>query len=97
MEQLIAEDSAIVTPEELPVSPPCYIPLKEPLYHNMLIQAPDGTAICRAGPKKINWYLSRDLAEVISKVRDNLESRWRMRHREVMLTPLFRVHFGRSR
>lgn len=39
---------------------------KKPLYGNCLITAPDGQALCRTGMKKINWYLHRNLGEIVS-------------------------------
>lgn len=40
--------------------------LKKPLYSNCVILAPDGRVLCRSGERRINWYLSRGLADKIS-------------------------------
>lgn len=39
---------------------------KTPLYGNCLIVAPDGQALCRTNQKKVDWYLERNLGEIIS-------------------------------
>jgi hypothetical protein len=44
----------------------CYRPLKDDVYHNMTMIAPNGRVLCRCGPKKVQWYLSRGLAKTIS-------------------------------
>lgn len=44
-----------------------YQPLKDDNYHNMTMLSPSGRVLCRCGPKKVNWYLSRGLAKVISE------------------------------
>lgn len=44
-----------------------YFPLKDPVYDNFAIQAPDGRVLCRCGRKKVDWYLSRGLAKVVSE------------------------------
>lgn len=41
-------------------------PLKKPLYDNIIALAPDGAALCRCNQKKAEWYLQRDLAEIVS-------------------------------
>lgn len=35
------------------------------LYGNCIMLSPDGTVLCRCDTKKINWYLSRNLATLI--------------------------------
>jgi cation-transporting P-type ATPase D len=45
----------------------CYKPLKDDVYHNNTMIGPDGRVLCRCGPKKVNWYLSRGLAKVVSE------------------------------
>lgn len=44
-----------------------YQALKDEVYHNMTMLAPNGRVLCRCGPKKVNWYLSRGLATIISE------------------------------
>lgn len=44
--------------------------LKSDNYSNVLMTTPDGTPMFRCGQKKLNWYLSRDLAEITSKEGD---------------------------
>lgn len=39
--------------------------LTEPAYGNCLILAPDGQALSRAGHDKIDWYLERNLGELV--------------------------------
>ena len=41
-------------------------PLKKPLYDNIVAVAPDGEPLCRCNREKAEWYLERDLAEIIS-------------------------------
>jgi len=41
--------------------------LKSNNYSNVLMQAPGGTPMFRCGKKKLDWYLSRKLAKVISE------------------------------
>ena len=53
--------------EEEGLEKTCYRPLKEDVYHNMSMIAPDGRVLCRCGPKKVQWYLSRGLAKVLSE------------------------------
>lgn len=36
-----------------------------PLYGNCIIEAPDGQALCRTNQKKIDWYLARNLGNVV--------------------------------
>lgn len=38
---------------------------KKPVYENCRILAPDGEMLCFCDYKKMNWYLERDLAEII--------------------------------
>lgn len=38
---------------------------KTPIYSNYVMQAPDGVQLCRIDQKRADWYLSRDLAELI--------------------------------
>lgn len=40
--------------------------LKEPLYGNCLILAPDGQPLCRTNRKKLDWYLERNLADWVA-------------------------------
>lgn len=42
-------------------------PLTRQLYDNILAVTPDGEPLCRCNQKKANWYLQRDLAEVVSE------------------------------
>jgi hypothetical protein len=44
----------------------CYQPLKEPVYDNHRLIAPDGRVLCRCAMKKVNWYVSRGLATIVS-------------------------------
>lgn len=37
------------------------------IYSNHVIQAPDGTTMCRAGEDRTSWYLERGLAVVVSE------------------------------
>jgi len=39
---------------------------RTPLYGNCMIVAPDGQPLCRTNQKKIDWYLERDLGEIIA-------------------------------
>jgi hypothetical protein len=39
--------------------------LQKPPYGNCLILAPDGQALCRTNQKKIDWYLERNLADLV--------------------------------
>lgn len=41
-------------------------PLSKKLYDNILAVAPSGEPLCRCNQDKANWYLKRDLAEVVS-------------------------------
>lgn len=45
----------------------CYQPLKEAVYDNHKLVAPDGRLLCRCGMKKVNWYVSRGLATITSE------------------------------
>lgn len=40
--------------------------LKSPLYSNCVILSPDGSMLCRAGERRMNWYLQKGLAEKTS-------------------------------
>jgi len=40
-------------------------PLKKPLYDNYVLQAPDGEQLCRCNREKAEWYLSRNLGELV--------------------------------
>lgn len=44
-----------------------YNTLKIPLYGNCRVQNPDGVHIFNCGEKKANWYLKRNLADVIQE------------------------------
>jgi hypothetical protein len=39
---------------------------KSPLYHNGTILSPEGVPLCRCNDKKIQWYLSRGLADLVT-------------------------------
>lgn len=39
----------------------------KPLYHNCYLQAPDGDILCTCDRKKAEWYISKDLGEVVEK------------------------------
>jgi len=41
-------------------------PLSKPLYDNIVALAPDGEPLCRCNREKADWYIARDLAEVVS-------------------------------
>lgn len=41
--------------------------IKGKVYENCQIQAPDGEVLCYADSKRVNWYIERSLAEIISK------------------------------
>jgi hypothetical protein len=41
-------------------------PLKKPLYDNIVAIAPDGEPLCRCNREKADWYLARNLAELVS-------------------------------
>eukprot|EP00698_Gefionella_okellyi_P015376 TRINITY_DN4335_c0_g2_i3.p1 TRINITY_DN4335_c0_g2~~TRINITY_DN4335_c0_g2_i3.p1 ORF type:complete len:473 (-),score=78.26 TRINITY_DN4335_c0_g2_i3:819-2237(-) len=41
--------------------------IQAPLYHNCHILAPDGTMLCACSRKKVQWYLERDIATVVSE------------------------------
>ena len=38
---------------------------KKPVYQHHRILAPDGLQLCNCDEKKINWYLSKGLADLI--------------------------------
>jgi len=42
--------------------------LSKPLYSNCVIQDPDGRVICRSGERRVQWYLSKNLA---TKIQDD--------------------------
>lgn len=37
----------------------------KPLYHNCYLQAPDGETLCTCDKKKAEWYVSKQLGEVV--------------------------------
>lgn len=39
----------------------------KPLYHNCYLQAPDGETLCTCDKKKAEWYVSKELGEVVSE------------------------------
>jgi hypothetical protein len=39
----------------------------KPLYHNCYLQAPDGEILCTCDKKKAEWYVSKQLGEVIQE------------------------------
>lgn len=39
----------------------------KPLYHNCYLQAPDGDTLCTCDKKKAEWYVSKQLGEVVSE------------------------------
>lgn len=39
--------------------------LKKSAYGNCVMLSPEGTPLCRCNRKKVDWYLSRDLADVV--------------------------------
>jgi len=41
--------------------------LKKPIYENCMILAPDGEILCKCDKKKIQWYLERELADLIKE------------------------------
>lgn len=43
-----------------------HMSLKKNNYSNCLMRHPDGTAMFRCGEKRLNWYLKRNLAEILS-------------------------------
>jgi len=40
---------------------------KSPLYHNCMLQAPDGQILCTCDIKKAEWYLKKGIGEMISE------------------------------
>lgn len=36
------------------------------IFDNCIIQAPDGVVLSRCGRKKLNWYLTRDMADMVA-------------------------------
>jgi len=40
---------------------------KSPLYHNCMLQAPDGQLLCTCDTKKAKWYVSKDIGVLISE------------------------------
>jgi len=41
--------------------------LKKPIYENCQILAPDGEILCKCDRKKVEWYLDRDLADLVKE------------------------------
>lgn len=39
----------------------------KPLYHNCYLQAPDGDILCTCDKKKAQWYVSKQLGEVVQE------------------------------
>ncbi|XP_072935577.1 exonuclease 3'-5' domain-containing protein 2 [Epargyreus clarus] len=37
----------------------------KPLYHNCFLQAPDGALLCTCDKKKANWYVEKELADMV--------------------------------
>ncbi|XP_019618501.1 PREDICTED: exonuclease 3'-5' domain-containing protein 2-like [Branchiostoma belcheri] len=44
-----------------------YTVRRSPLYHNCQLRAPDGTLLCTIDRKKVQWYLQKDLGELVSE------------------------------
>ncbi|XP_046824735.1 exonuclease 3'-5' domain-containing protein 2 [Vespa crabro] len=40
---------------------------KKPLYHNCYLQAPDGDILCTCDRKKAEWYIKKNLADVVEE------------------------------
>ncbi|GAB6025035.1 Exonuclease 3'-5' domain-containing protein 2 [Chamberlinius hualienensis] len=40
---------------------------KSPLYHNNILQAPDGQPLCTCSTKKALWYIEQSLADLVSE------------------------------
>ncbi len=38
---------------------------RTPLYGNCIITAPDGQALCRTNPQRLQWYVDRNLGEIV--------------------------------
>jgi len=38
---------------------------KSPLYHNCMLQAPDGQVLCTCDTKKAKWYISKDIGYLV--------------------------------
>ena len=38
----------------------------KPLYHNCYLQAPDGDILCTCDRKKAEWYVSKELGQVVN-------------------------------
>ena len=38
----------------------------KPLYHNCYLQAPDGETLCTCDRKKAEWYVSKELGQVVN-------------------------------
>ncbi|GLH01033.1 Werner Syndrome-like exonuclease [Gryllus bimaculatus] len=47
--------------------PRAFCTRQTPLYHNCFMQAPDGAVLCTCDKKKAVWYVSKNLAELISE------------------------------
>jgi len=60
-----AAESSIADEKDVRTREACYQPLKELVYENYRMLAPDGKLLCRCGKKKVDWYVSRGLARVL--------------------------------
>jgi len=40
---------------------------KSPLYHNCMLQAPDGQVLCTCDTKKADWYVAKGIGYIVSK------------------------------
>ncbi|KAI4488611.1 hypothetical protein M0802_011427 [Mischocyttarus mexicanus] len=40
---------------------------KKPLYHNCYLQAPDGDILCTCDRKKAEWYIKKNLADIVEE------------------------------
>lgn len=40
---------------------------KSPLYHNCMLQAPDGQVLCTCDTKKARWYVAKGIGEVVTE------------------------------
>jgi len=40
---------------------------KSPLYHNCMLQAPDGQVLCTCDTKKADWYVSKGIGYIVSQ------------------------------
>ena len=44
------------------------VPIRnKPLYHNCYLQAPDGDTLCTCDRKKAEWYISKNLGELVQE------------------------------